>query len=111
MNIVHVAEAIRQFRDLAMAAGFEVLHDSLPLGSVTSCAEAEAQLRLVWDGNDEYLYLQVSHGVPKAPSSGWLDLFSSKCIGGAFRDPELPEVSFLASVEYGLDLMLPGAAR
>ncbi|WP_139326772.1 hypothetical protein [Pseudomonas flexibilis] len=111
MNIVRVAEAIRQFRDLAMAAGFEVLHESFPLGSVTYCAEAEALLRLVWDGKDEYLYLQVSHGVLKAPPSGWLDLFSSKCIGGAFRDPELPEVRFLASVGYGLDLMLPGAAR
>ena len=114
MSIVTVKTAINLFCDLAAAAGFNVLHEPSQQhfgSSVTWINNGEAQLRLVWDGKAEFLFLQVSHGLAGASQSDWLELFGSKCICGSFRDPEQPEVRFLRSVEYGLELMHPGASQ
>lgn len=111
MPIVTVERAINQFRELATAAGFDVLHEPSPEhfgSSIIYLNQGNAQLRLIWNGKDEYLSLQLSHGPTEASWSDWLELFGTKCIFGSFRDSESPEVNFLSSVEYGLELMLPG---
>lgn len=114
MNILTFDDAVDQFRELAEARGFDVRHEPSPLnlgGSVTLLRKGNAQLRLVWDGGEELLLLQISHGPMDGPQAGWLEIFSTKCVRGSFRDPDSPEVRFFDSVEYGLELMLPAGAH
>jgi len=107
MDILTVEGAFDQFRILVEALGFDVRHESSPTSSTTSVVVGSAQLRLVWDSKEEFLLLQISHGPPDRPQLAWLELFRTKVAGDLFRESDLPEVSFVSSVEYGLELMLP----
>lgn len=111
MIILNVEDALSLFRELAKASGFDVWQESSfvnSAGCISSIRRGNAQLRLVWEGADGSLLIQISHGPPDGPQDHWLELFRSKCIRGSFPDADLPEVSFLSSVEYGLELMIPG---
>jgi hypothetical protein len=67
---------------------------------------AEAELRLVWDGKDEHLSLQISHG-PPGQHAGWLELFAAACPCGVLAEPEQSDPGFHESVAYGVQLMSP----
>ncbi len=110
---MHVPEAINLFLQAASDAGLAASNGKAPedLGSsVTSVGGTGAELRVVWDGRDEYLSVQVSHGPVSASPAGWLTLYGSKCAAALLPDPPSPEESFPSAVEYGLELMSPGAS-
>lgn len=110
VKVLTVEDAVHEFRELAEAKGLDVRHEPSRTGATGSTAWlriGNAQLRLAWGGEEEFLLLQISHGPPDGPQSGWLELFRSKCTRGSFPDADLPEVSFSSSVQYGLELMLP----
>lgn len=109
-----VPQAINRFRSLAEVAGFTSSHEGSAqdfCSSVTRIARGDAELRLVWDGRDEYLALQISHGPSRGPQAGWLELFGSKCCSGVLCHSETAEDPFLSAVQYGLELMSPGASQ
>jgi hypothetical protein len=115
VNIVTVEDALDQFRALAGARKFDVSDEPSSMtstGSTTTVRVGNAKLQLTCGGADGVLLLQISHGPTDGPPSGWLELFRSRCTSGSFRDADLAvaEVSFLSSVEYGLELMLPRGA-
>ncbi|OEY99798.1 MULTISPECIES: hypothetical protein [Stenotrophomonas] len=107
MDILTVEGAFDQFRRLVEAQGFDVRHEKSPTSSTTSLVVGSAQLRLVWAGKEELLFLQISQGPPDRPQLAWLELFRSKLAGDSFREADLPEINFVSSVEYGLELMTP----
>lgn len=115
MNILTVDDALDQFRALAGARKFDVSDEPSSMtstGSTTTVRVGRAELQLSCGGADGVILLQISHGHPDGSPSGWLELFRSNCTSGSFRDADLAvaEVSFLSSVEYGLELMLPRGA-
>ena len=109
---MHVPEAINLFLQAAADAGLAAWSGKAPEdfgSSVTSVGVAGAELRVVWDGRDGYLSVQVSHGPDSASRAGWLTLYGSKCAATLLPEPPSREESFHAAVEYGLELMSPGA--
>lgn len=101
------ALAIAQFLELAEQAGFVVSRGSSSHGFASSTYRIiaeDAELRLVYDGRDQSLALEVNSG-PPGPITGWFELFGCTCADGTIVEPTDPETSFLSSVEYGLELM------
>jgi hypothetical protein len=105
-----INEAVSEFEQLVARAGFAVLREESPHdfgSSVTRISNKDAELRLVWDGKDEYLSVQMSHGPPKGEKAGWLELWGLKCIAGTFIESPDADVTFMSAVEYGVELMSP----
>jgi hypothetical protein len=98
------------FTRVACSAGHQVIAESHPeaFGSrLLSVRRNGAELRLVWDGKDGYLSVQISHGPSSGERAGWIDLYGETCSNGLLPDSPAPEREFLGSVEHGLDLMDP----
>jgi hypothetical protein len=107
---MRINEAVSKFEHLAARAGFAVLREESPHdfgSSVTRIRNEDAELRLVWDGRDEYLNVQISHGPPKGEKAGWLELWGLKCIAGTIIEPPNVDVTFMSAVEHGVELMSP----
>jgi hypothetical protein len=64
-----------------------------------------ARLRLVWDGENEHLKLEISHGLSAQEQFFWLDLYETECADGVLPETEDKDISFQGAVEYGLELM------
>ena len=62
--------------------------------------------RLVFDGRDSMLTLEISHGPPGA-RAGWLDLYSAHCANNEFADNEGENLGFEETVAYGIELFAP----
>lgn len=106
---MRINEAVSEFEQLVARAGFAVLREESPLefgSSVTRIRNEDGELRLVWDGKQEYLNVQISHGPPKG-EAGWLELWGLKCTAGAFIENPDADVTFMSAAEYGVELMSP----
>lgn len=106
-----VSQAIAWFNALAAKRGNAPIHQLSPSdfgSSVSRVVRGESELRVVWDGRDEYLAVQISHGPSSGPQN-WLELFGTMCKGGVIPDATQGEVTFASAVEYGLELTSPGA--
>jgi hypothetical protein len=107
-----VTQAIDMFCSLATKSGSLPIQESSSGdfgSSVARVVRGESELRVVWHGKDEYLLIQISHGPSSGPQAGWLELFGARCRGGTLPEVEPGEVTFGSSVEYGLELVSPGA--
>jgi hypothetical protein len=70
---------------------------------VTILSICEASLRLVWDGKDYCLRLEITHG-PMDKKQSWIDLFESH--GSPDHAGSRDKTGSLDSaISYGLDLM------
>ena len=107
---MHVSEAINFFLQAAAQAGLAARSEQSPEAfgsSITSVVVGGAELRLVWEGRDEHLSVQVTHGPNGAPMAGWLTLYGSACSSTLLPEPRSHEESIHSAVEYGLELMSP----
>lgn len=64
-----------------------------------------AKLRLIWDGKNEHLKLEISHGLSAQEQFFWLDIYGAECAGDVLPETEDKDISFQGAVEYGLELM------
>jgi hypothetical protein len=106
-----VTQAMALFHSLAAKLGSSPIQESPGDfgGAVSRVTCGESELRVVWDGKNECLLLQISHGPSSGPQAGWLELFGAKCRGGKLPEVEPGEVTFGSAVGYGFELMSPGA--
>ncbi len=74
-------------------------------GRVSTLQHRGAGLRLVWDGKEGLLILQITHGPLEGPIA-WLDLYKAVWSGDQLV-PDQADFSFESAVEYGLDLFAP----
>ena len=105
---MRVSEAISEFQKLAAQSGFAASYDPSPNdfgSSVTRVCRSEAELRLVWDGRDKYLSVQVTHGPLEIEAAGWLELWGAQCAAEAFNEKANENVTFKSAIEYGIELM------
>jgi hypothetical protein len=67
---------------------------------------AGGALRLVWDGKESTLTIEITHGPPGGPTF-WLDLFHAR----GCNEENIPawngDISFRDAVAYGIELMQP----
>lgn len=106
-----VDQAFELFRRASQQADLSVTMESHPhaFGSRLLCASGHgAELRLVWDGKESHLSLEISHGPPSGASAGWLTLYDEVCGNGSLPESSGNGSSFPAALEYGLELMRPG---
>jgi hypothetical protein len=107
-----VAEAFDVFRRHAAQSVGAVAEASYPeafVGRVVTVTQPGAALRLVWDGKDERLSLEITHG-PDENDLSWLDLFSASCPKGVLTALE-PGFDFGSAVEYGFVLLTPTSKK
>ena len=65
----------------------------------------DGAIRLVFDGRDSTLTLEISHGPPGARAD-WLDIYSAHCVNNEFAQSE-GDLGFKASIAYGIELFAP----
>lgn len=108
---VTVEDAFERFRADTLARGLsdltDIAHPEVFGSRVSTLTRETAALRLVWDGKDETLTLEITHGPPGGPA-GWLNLYLALRSSGELV-PDQRDFSFESAVEYGLDLMNPGS--
>lgn len=105
-----VEEAFGLFQTRAVARGVsdlmeEVQPESSGSRSTTARGRSGGALRLVWDGRDGTLMLEITHGPPDA-TPWWLDLFLVRGRGQVVPTEE-QDIGFEDAVEYGLELLQP----
>ncbi|HQR67544.1 MAG TPA: hypothetical protein PLB02_09130 [Thermoanaerobaculia bacterium] len=109
MNVRAVKDAFELFRERVLTRGLTDLtqeeHPKEFGHRLLMASRSGASLRLTWDGKEERLVLEITHGTQT--SSWWLDLFSAHCPGGLVpaAPPENP--GFAESLDHGLDLLTP----
>lgn len=105
-----IDEAFRYFRSRLLETGIGVPNErSHPEAFGSRCSEIElydAEFRLVFDGRDSMLTLEISHGPPGA-RAGWLDLYSAHCSNSEFAENEGENLGFEESVAYVIELIAP----
>ena len=105
-----VEAAFQLFRSRAEARGlsdFDERSDPASFGSrYITARQAGGALRLVWDGKEGALTLEITHGPPGGPTS-WLGLFRARGRSGEGVPAQDGDVSFDDAVDHGLDLMQP----
>jgi hypothetical protein len=115
MSSTTVAMMFDCFRRFAESANGVVLSepnvDSFGSTAVR-VANQQAQLKLVWSGQDEQLSLHITHGPSGvAQSVGWLELDSALCPEGRIATESDEAPSFSESIAYGFELLFPGSAE
>lgn len=113
MPSMSIAEVFDFFERLARSCGLRVESEphSTAFGKrLTRALRGSDELRLVWDGRDELLSLEVSHGPSAGPRAGWHVLCSAPCPGAVLVDVA-DGPSCMTCIEYGCELMLPGGAH
>lgn len=103
-----IDEAFRYFRSLLSETKIGVPDEkSHPEAFGSRCSELElydAGFRLVFDGRDSVLTLEISHGPPGA-RAGWLDLYSAHCANNEFEETDDQNLGFKETIGYGLELL------
>lgn len=101
-----VDDAFHHFRSSALAWGITELYERAhpeAFGSrVSTLRQKHAALRLVWDGKEEILSLEITNG--PLESTGWLDLFQVTRHDDKLL-PDQHDVTFESAVEHGFDLL------
>jgi hypothetical protein len=85
-----VSQAFELFQEVAEAAGLPTTLEShaRTFGSRVMRANSPfAELRLVWDGKEGYLSLEVDHGCEAGKRAGWVGLFAESCPNERLPDP------------------------
>jgi hypothetical protein len=107
-----IDEAFRYFRSRLLESGIGVPNERShqeAFGSRYSEIELyDGGFRLVFDGRDSMLTLEISHGPPGA-RAGWLDLFSAHCANSEFAGNEGENLGFEETVAYGIELLAPAS--
>lgn len=105
-----IDEAFRYFRARLSETGIGVPNErSHPGAFGNRCSEIELYdggFRLVFDGRDSMLTLEISYGPPGA-RPGWLDLFSTRCANNEFAENKSENLGFRESIAYGVELFAP----
>lgn len=105
-----IDEAFRHFRSRLKEAAIGVPNEqSHPEAFGSRYSEIELYdggFRLVFDGRDSMLTLEISHGPPGA-RSGWLDLYTARCANNEFAAAQDENLGFEESVAYGIELFAP----
>ncbi|MEM6287697.1 MAG: hypothetical protein AAF845_11115 [Bacteroidota bacterium] len=101
-----VDDAFLLFRAAAASAGFpevdERVHPEHFGSRVSTLNQDSTGLRLVWDGKEQFLRLEVTHG--PGDSVQWLDLYqASQSRNRLHADQD--DFTFADAVEHGLDLL------
>ena len=104
-----IDEAFRYFRSRLLETKIGVPNEqSHPEAFGSRLSEIElydGEIRLVFDGKDSTLTLEISHGPPGA-RAGWLDLYSAHCVNNGFPESE-GDLGFKESIAYGIELLVP----
>ncbi len=101
-------EVVESFSRLAVAAGLTVDKEFHPeaFGSrLVRATRDSAELRLLWDGKEKYLSLEISHGPPTGEIAGWLELFRATCECDLVPAATEQSETIWEAVEYGIELM------
>ena len=102
-----VDEAFRYFSTRLLETEIGVPNElSHPEAFGSRCSEIElydGEIRLVFDGRDSMLTLEISPGPPGARAD-WLDLYSAHCANNEFAQNESEDLRFEESVAYVLEL-------
>ncbi len=105
-----IDKAFRYFRSRLLKTGIGVPKErSRPEAFGSRCSEIElydGEFRLVFDGRDSMLTLEISHGPPGA-RGGWLDIYSAHCANNEFAENEDENLGFEESVAYGVAVVAP----
>jgi len=64
-----------------------------------------AELRLLWDGKERHLSLEISHGPTSGEQVGYIELFGATCEDGFVPSEIQSAEGVRAAVEYGIELM------
>ncbi len=103
-----IPDAFNEFERMATRLGLpapskETMPNILD-GCTAVVALADGRLRLTWDGKEETLVLEISHG-PPGGQIFWLDLFCARCPEGVLTEVDNLDVDFQSSLENGMELM------
>jgi hypothetical protein len=105
-----IEDAFQLFRSRLSKAGIGVPHDRSRSGAFgTRYSEIilyDGKFRLVFNGRDSMLTLDISHGPPGA-RAGWLDLYRAKCTKDEFLEADGKNLSFEQAVVYGIEVLAP----
>ncbi len=99
-----LAHAFKLFADCAEQFAMTVIstsHASQFGSHLSQVNRGGGTLRLVWDGKDEYLSLEVSHGPTLSEPAGWVTLFGEDCPGGSVPGPSAPDTDLESALRYG----------
>lgn len=108
---IQVDVAFASFNEVAHRYRLGVQSESRPKAParrVESVSRDDATLRLVWDGEEQHLSLEISHGPPSGPQAGWLQLFTATLPDGEFAPANETNDELLDAIEHGFELMTPG---
>jgi len=110
-DVMILDEAFYHFRQRLVESGVgEPKEELYPELSGRRCSEIEvdhAVLRLVFDGRDESLILEISQGPDASEAEGWLDLYRAsfgegRLVIDRFEGPDLADC-----IDYGIELLSP----
>ena len=114
MPRIQANEAIELFRSNAERHGLS-LHLESPMictsESVHRVLYGGSDFRLVFNQTEKIISLLISHGPLSGPEVFWLDIFEAACDGESFLDDGPLETSFVSSLAYGFELMMPGSKK
>jgi hypothetical protein len=105
-----VDQAFETFERSAAAARLRVVSEAhqRAFGSrLTLAARGKAELRLVWDGKEQYLSLEITHGRDTGTRAGWLQLYGATCLRCYLPTIEEVIAEFDSAIEYGITLLSP----
>jgi len=109
-NTVTVDEAFRffhsQLADTVLGAPTEVEHPEAFGSRYSEITRNGASARLVFDGRDYSLVLEITHGPINGPIC-WLDLYRVSTSDGVLDEPDDGHEPFGSCVEYAIELLNP----